>query len=69
MNKEEIQKWLEDSVSDMFMDFLYYYRKEDEVVNLDTISSWMKTGLITKQDMIKAFTEQIEIEYQDIDND
>lgn len=60
---ENIEKWLEDTVSDLFMDFLYYDRKEDEEMPVDVLRKLMDDGIISKEMMIETFLKQIDKEY------
>ena len=63
MEKEQIEKWLKETISDLFMDFCYYDRKEDEEMDVKQMRKFMDNGTISKEMMIKAFMEQIENEY------
>ena len=63
MTKEEAKQWLIDTVNDMFMDMCYYDRKEDDEMSPEHLNSLMKNGIISKEDMIEVFTNQIEKEY------
>ena len=63
MTKEEARKWLEDTVSDVFMDMLYYDRKEDEEMSVEHIKTLTDNGIISKEMMIDVFTKQINKEF------
>lgn len=65
MEKEKLNKWLEATVSDIFMDFCFYDRKEDEEMGVDQMRKLMDNGELSKQMMIDAFTAQINNEYVD----
>ena len=64
MTKEEAKKWLSNQVNDIFMDLLYYNRKEDEDLNVDQLRELMDNGTISKKVMIEVFLAQIEKEYK-----
>jgi len=64
MKKEEAEQWLTDTVSDMFMNLCYYDRKEDEEMSVEMLRTLMNNGIISKEFMVKVFTEQIETEYE-----
>lgn len=63
MSEDKITKWLEDTISDLFMDFLFYDRKEDEEMNEIELRELMNNGTITKELMIEKFLDKIEGEY------
>ncbi len=63
MTKEEVEKWLDDSVSDIFMDFMYYHRKSDEDMSIETLNTLMCNGVISEEMMIKSFTKYIKHQY------
>ena len=63
MDKEKAKQWLIDTVNDMFMDMLNYDRKGDDEMSLEHLKSLMQNGIISKEDMIEVFTNQIEKEY------
>jgi hypothetical protein len=63
MNEEQAKKWLEDTVSDIFMDFCFYRRKEDEDMSVKQLRDLMDNAIISKETMIEVFTKQIEKEY------
>ena len=59
----DISTWLENTINNLFMNFLFYDRKADEEMNDDKIRKLMDDGTISKEMMIKAFNKQIEQEY------
>jgi len=63
MNKEQAKKWLEDTVSDIFMDLCFYTRKEDEDMSVKQLRDLMDNDIISKKTMIEVFTKQIDKEY------
>jgi hypothetical protein len=63
MEKTEAIEWLESIVSDTFMGLLFYDRKEDEDMDPDDLRKLMDDGVISKEDMIRVFTAQINREY------
>ena len=67
MEKEEAKKWLEATVSDIFMDFCFYDRKADEEMSGDKLRKLMDDGTIPKEMMIEVFTNHIANEYDDED--
>lgn len=64
MIKEQTKKWLEDTVSDAFMDMFYYNRKGDEEMSLDNLKELLEIGVLDKEMMIEVFTKQIEKEFE-----
>ena len=52
---EEINNTIKDLVSD----FLYYDRKEDEDLPRGAIQRAIKEGLITKEQIVKRFSESL----------
>lgn len=64
MTKQEARKWLEDTVSDSFMDMFYYDRKEDEEMSVENIKTLTENGIIDKEMMIDVFTKQINEEFE-----
>ena len=63
INTSKIEEWLKNTVSDLFMNFLYYDRKADEEMNVEKVRKLMDDGIISKELMIKVFTKQINGEY------
>ena len=64
MSKEEAKEWLVPVVSDIFMDFLYYDRKEDYEMGHERLRKLMDEGVIPKEMMIQVFTDQINKGYK-----
>ncbi len=64
MKKAEARKWLECTVSDVFMDMCFYQRKADEVMSVQRLRDLMDNGTISKEMMLDVFSKQIEKEYQ-----
>jgi hypothetical protein len=64
MTKEEIKKWLEDTVHDLLMDFFFYDRKNDKEIDVHKLEQLMLDGTISKKLLIEVFTKQIEEEYE-----
>jgi len=46
--------------SDLARDFLYYDRKEDEDLKVNEIQHHVKIESLTKQDIIKAFSDELD---------
>ncbi len=63
MTDKQINDWLITTVSNVFMNFLYYDRKECELVSEYEMREMMDNGTISKDQMIKVFTDQINKEY------
>lgn len=63
MKKKKAKKWLEHTVADIFMDFCFYRRKEDEEMGVDKLRKLMDDGVISKKMMKKVFCKQIDNEY------
>lgn len=55
--------WLENTVSDLFSDFLFYDRKTDNKMDSQRLSELMKDGFLSKENMIKVFMKQINKAY------
>jgi hypothetical protein len=53
---------LEDYVSDLFSNFLYYDRKEDDDFTLDDVKTLPR--VVTREELIEMFTEQINQIYE-----
>lgn len=60
---QQTEQWLDDTVNDLFMDFLYYDRKNDEQMSVEQLQELIKTGTISKEMMIEVFTKYIENNY------
>lgn len=61
---ESVKKWLKDTVNDLFMDFLFYNRKNDEDgFSVEKVRELMDNGTISKELMLEVFTQQINSEY------
>jgi hypothetical protein len=54
-----MKELIEDTVSDLVSGFLYYDRKEDEELPRGAIQEAIKKGIITKQDIIEKFKEEL----------
>lgn len=63
MDKKELEKWLKATVNNLFMDFLYYNRKNDPIMNVEKVRKLMDDNVLSKEMMTKVFIEQIEKEY------
>ena len=64
MTKEEAKKWLEDTVSDMFIDLCYYDRKGDAEMSVEHFKTLTDNGIIDKEMFIEVFTNQINKEFE-----
>jgi hypothetical protein len=63
-NIEDVKKWLRNTVSDLFMDFLYYDRKNtNDGFTIEKVRDLMDKGIISKKMMLKEFKRRINIEY------
>lgn len=56
----ELKQTILNTISDIITDFLYYDRKRDESLPLDAIEKAILEGDITKQEIIDAFTKELE---------
>ena len=65
MSDQEVKEWLISTVSDLFMDFLYYARKECENMPLEKLKLLIKNDRIPKELLKEVFNNQIEKEYSD----
>ena len=48
-----------DTISDLVSDFLYYDRKEDEELKNGDIEKAIEDGIITKEEIVKAFSDEL----------
>jgi hypothetical protein len=48
---------IENTIDDLISNFLYYDRKEDEELPVGAIQKAIKEGKITKEQIIKKFTD------------
>jgi hypothetical protein len=62
---EEVEKWLSDTVSSLFDNFLFYDRKKDDKYTVKRLQKLIDNGTISKELMLKVFIEQIENLYKD----
>jgi len=69
MTTEKAEKWLKATVHDIFMDMCYYDRKNDEDMGHQKLRDLMDEGIISKEMMIRVFTEQIDKEYPEKSSD
>lgn len=64
MNKEQAHQWLKEAMSDLFSDFYYYDRKEDEEMDRDQMNAFIKDGTFSPEKIkaaaIKAIDEAIQ---------
>lgn len=51
---------IEDTISDLFMDWLYYDRKEDQDLPRGAIEEAVEAGEISKQEIANQFLAHIE---------
>lgn len=63
MKKKKAEKWLKNTINDLFMNFLFYDRKQDEDMSVKKVRDLMDNETISKKMMIKAFIKQINKEY------
>lgn len=50
-----MKKIIEDTISDMVMDLLYYDRKEDDELPLGVIDNLVNDGLLTADEIVEMF--------------
>lgn len=55
----ELKKLIENTISDMAADLLYYDRKEDEELPVGAIERAVEDGIITKEEIISMFAAHI----------
>jgi len=55
-----MKKHIKNTISDLVSNFLYYDRKEDEDLPVGAIEKAVKSGEITKEEIISQFTEEID---------
>ena len=48
MSQQEIDKWVENTISDLFTDWFYYDRKEDEDMSSQQLEQHLQDGKITR---------------------
>ena len=49
-----------DTISDLCGDFLYYDRKEDEELDMETLNRIVESGEITIDEMVSEFRKHLE---------
>lgn len=54
------KKKILNTLNDAWINLFYYERKEDDVLPVGAIESAIKTGVITVDEMVKSFRDQIE---------
>ena len=55
--------WLEAMVGDLFMDFLYYDRKDCEIISAYEFRELMDNGTLPKEMFKRVFLKQIDSEW------
>lgn len=58
--KAEWKKLLDGKIKDVFMNFFYYNRKEDEDLPVDKIEELVQAGIITKQEIKDMFMAHLD---------
>ena len=56
---EDKREMIMATAKDLVRDFLYYARKEDEELAVGEIQKAVKDKVITKDDIIKAFSDEL----------
>lgn len=59
MSRTVDKDYVNDVISDMIADFLYYDRKEDDVLTRGMIDEMVIVGEITIDDMVEMFREHL----------
>jgi hypothetical protein len=57
---EDNKQLVLDTISDLCSDFLYYDRKDDDELDIETLNRIVKTGEITIDEMVFAFRKHLE---------
>ena len=55
-----------DTISDLCSDFLYYDRKEDELLSVEQLNAAVEHGIITIDEMVAEFRKHLENTYNAI---
>ena len=58
-SQENVERWLVDTVSDLFTNFLYYDRKNDNIFTLSKTKELIKKNIISKDLMLQVFNNEI----------
>lgn len=58
--KAEWKKEVENTIKNLFSDFFYYDREEDEDLPVNKIEELVQTGVITKQEIKDMFLAHID---------
>jgi hypothetical protein len=56
----ELREHIIGTIGDMVSDLLYYNRKEDEDLPVGAIEQAVKDGVITVEELVECFKEEIE---------
>lgn len=64
MTEKEVIEWFKGVVPDVFMNFLYYDRKNCEYIHYSELREFMDNGVISEEMMVEEFTKQIKEEYK-----
>lgn len=59
MNPDKFKQILEATISDLVSNFLYYGRKEDEELGMDTLVEAFKKGEITADSVVDSFKKHL----------
>lgn len=57
---KSVKQSILDIISDLCSDFLYYDRKEDEIIGRDELNEIVANGEITIDEMVEAFRGHLE---------
>ncbi len=63
--KAELKNIILNTVDDLCSDFLYYDRKEDETLSWQQLNNAVKTGIISINEIVSRFKQQIEATFND----
>ena len=55
----DVKMEIENTITDLVSDFLYYDRKEDESLPMDAIEKAIRDGDITIDEIIQKFTDEL----------
>lgn len=59
MSETPLREVIENVISDLGIDFLYYDRKEDEDLPRGSIEAAVADGVITKREIVKLFAASL----------
>ena len=61
---KSLKQHILDAISDLCADFLFYDRKEDEILTPGVINDAVEKGEITIDEMVAEFRSQLETQFQ-----